>query len=151
MPRPQRLFVSHAAADRRFLNKLTSVFNEYHVPFWYSRAHIRGAQQWHDEIGVALQKCDWFLLVVTPAAVRSKWVKRELLYALQEDRYEKRIVPLVLKPCDFKRLSWTLASFQLIDFSKDFEAGCRDLLRIWRLRYRGRLRGAKVYPSPPTK
>lgn len=137
MRRPRRLFVSHATADRRFLNKLTSVFNEHNIPFWYSRTHIRGAQQWHDDIGAALRRCDWFLLVLTPAAVRSKWVKRELLYVLQEDRYEKRIIPLVVKPCKFKRLSWTLASFEFIDLSKDFEAGCRNLLRIWGLRYKG--------------
>jgi TIR domain len=81
MPRPQRLVVSHATADQGFLNKLTSVFKEHHIPFWYSRAHIVGTQQWHDEIGVALRGFDWFLLVLMPAAVRSKWVKRELLYA----------------------------------------------------------------------
>jgi hypothetical protein len=134
MPRPKRLFVSHATVDRRFLNRLSAVFKEYHIPFWYSAAHIRGAQQWHDEIGVSLAKCDWFLLLLSPAAVRSKWVKRELLYALQEDRYEKRIVPIIVKPCNFKQLSWTLASFQFVDFSTHFETGCRDLLRIWQVR-----------------
>jgi hypothetical protein len=138
MSPPQRVFVSHAAADRRFLSRLITVLEEHHIPFWYSRTHIHGAQQWHDEIGLALGKCDWFLLLLSPAAVRSKWVKRELLYALQEDRYEKRIVPIIAQPCNFKRLSWTLASFQFVDFSRDFETGCRDLLRIWRIQYRAR-------------
>jgi hypothetical protein len=42
------------------------------------KANIRGAQQWHDEIGTALKRCDWFLLVLSPQSVRSMWVKHEL-------------------------------------------------------------------------
>jgi TIR domain len=135
VPRPKRLFLSHAAADRKFLHNLIVVLRKHNISFWYSRHHIRAAQQWHDEIGLALGKCDWFVLLLTPAAVRSKWVKRELLYALQEDRYEKRIVPVVAKPCNHKKLSWTLASFQFIDFTANFAVGCRELLRIWGVRY----------------
>ena len=128
--------MSHATADRKFLSKLTSVLQKHDIRFWHSREHIRGAQQWHDEIGVALGKCDWFVLLLSPAAVRSKWVKRELLYALQEDRYEKRIVPVIVKHCHYKKLSWTLASLQFVDFSRGFTQGCRELLRIWGMRYR---------------
>lgn len=144
MPRPKKLFVSHATADRKFLEKLTAVPQKRGVSFWHSRKDIRGAQQWHDEIGTALRKCDWFILVLSPAAARSKWVKRELLYALQEDHYEKHIVPVVARQCDFKRLSWTLSSFQFIDFSRNFERGCRELFRIWGMRYTPPVLGAPM-------
>ena len=86
---------------------------------------------WHDEIGAALRRCDWFVLVLSPAAVDSLWVKRELLYSLQESRFESRIVPLLHEPCPYDELSWTLASMQLVDFTRGFDSGCRDLLRIW--------------------
>jgi len=72
------------------------------------------------------------LLVLSPAAVKSKWVKRELLYALREDRYENRIIPLLYKSCDDENLSWTLAGLERIDFSEGFDSGCRELLKIWR-------------------
>jgi hypothetical protein len=136
MARPKQLFISHATADRKFLRKLSRVPEEHDLRFWYSRRDIRGAQQWHDEIGAALRKCDWFLLVLSPSAVRSKWVKRELAFALQEDRYENRIVPVIAKRCDHRKLSWTLASFEFVDFSKSFAKGTEDLLRIWNIRYR---------------
>jgi hypothetical protein len=136
MPRPKRLFISHAASDRKFLDRLTAVVDQNGIRFWHSQEHIRGAQQWQDEIGVALRRCDWFALLLSPAAVRSKWVKRELLYALQDDHYEKRIIPVIVKHCDHKKLSWTLASFQFVDCSRQFAKGCRDLLHIWNIRYR---------------
>jgi len=135
--RPREVFVSHANADRRFVNRLVAVLEEHGVPLWYSRKALVGAQQWHDEIGAALRRCDWFLLVLSPAAVNSEWVKRELLFALNDRRFRGRIVPLVGKPCDPDTLSWTLQGFQKVDISVDFEKGCADLLRIWGLAFRG--------------
>jgi len=34
--------------------------------------HIVAAKQWHDEIGNALSRCDWFIVVLTPDSVRSQ-------------------------------------------------------------------------------
>jgi hypothetical protein len=42
----------------------------------------------------------------------------------------------VLKECDINRLSWTLSSYQFVDFSKSFEQGMRALLKVWSLAYR---------------
>jgi hypothetical protein len=126
---PREAFISHSARDRKFVKKLAQALRGQGIRCWYSEAHIRGAQQWHDEIGRALNRCDWFLLVLSPHSVQSKWVKRELLFALQEDRYTDRIAPIVRKACDYSNLSWTLASFQMIDFVRDFPAGLSALLR----------------------
>ena len=113
---------------------------------WYSQTNILGAQQWHDAIGEALRLCDWFLLLLSPGAVESMWVKRELTYALQQNRFENRIVPLLHRSCDFDLLSWVLPSFQFIDFQQSYDAGCRALLRVWGLGYR-----PETDTSPPTE
>jgi hypothetical protein len=127
---PREVFLSHAHRDRVFAARLAETLQRQAVPVWYSPIRLQGAQQWHDEIGKALGRCDWFVLVLSPAAVRSEWVKRELFYALQKRRYRQRIVPLLYKACKYERLSWTLGSIQRIDFSRDFDGACRDLLRV---------------------
>lgn len=134
--RPREVFLSHASKDRAFARKLCAAFRAHKIKFWFAPYRIVGSQRWHDEIGKALNRCDWFLLVLSPAAVRSKWVKHELLFALGEDRYEDRIVPVVYKSCQFKRLSWTLAQIQYVDFREDFQEGCREIRRVWGLRTR---------------
>lgn len=58
-------------------------------------------------------------------------MKRELLYALNDDRYDEHIVPVIYKRCDMKKLSWTLPALQTVDFTEGFETGCRSLLRVW--------------------
>ena len=55
---PQEIFLSHSANDREFINKLANAIRRHGLPVWYSQTNILGAQQWHDEIGDALQRCD---------------------------------------------------------------------------------------------
>jgi hypothetical protein len=141
--RPKELFLSHAHADRRFLGRLVAMLRSRGIPYWYSRTHLIGAQQWHDEIGRALARCDWFLVVLSPQATKSEWVKRELVYALNERRYRGKIVPVLLRSCDYNRLSWTLGEFQIVDFRNNFEEACRKLLKTWGQEYYGSEPGAR--------
>lgn len=134
---PNEVFLSHANLNRQFATAIAKLLQQHGVPVWYSRINIVGAQQWHDEIGEALQRCDWFIVILSPESVESMWVKRELVFALSERRFENRIVPLLYQSCDIKKLSWTLLpSFQLVDFTQSFEEGCRQLLRVWGIGYR---------------
>jgi len=150
---PAEAFLSHSSTDRRFVNRLVTVLVRHGVPVFCSKKSIRGAQQWHDEIGAALARCDWFLLVLSPRSVASKWVKHELLFALRSDQYEGRIVPILYRTCDADRLSWTLSSFQRIEFANRFVEGCRELLALWGIGYAGpaKERGPTATPSKPTR
>ena len=67
--------------------------------------------------------------------MRSKWVKRELVFALDEDRYETCFIPVVIRAGNYRKFSWAFHSYQLVDFTQDFEKGCRALLRIWGIGY----------------
>ena len=132
---PTEVFISHSSKNAKFVSRLTGVLAKYKVKSFVSKANIRGAQQWHDEIGTALKRCDWFLLVLSPQSVRSMWVKNELIYALQASRYRGRIIPILYKQCDHDALSWTLSSIEWIDFREDFDEACKQLLQILQLEY----------------
>ena len=131
MQRPE-VFLSHASRDRRLVERISAGFDAHGVRYFYSKRHIAGARQWHDELGAALERCNWFVLVLTPSAVKSVWVKRELLFVLQSKRYRDRIAPLLVKDCAMNRLSWTLSSFQHIDFRKSFAEGFEVLVALLR-------------------
>ena len=128
----REVFLSHASQDQRKAEWLRSLLLAHGVPVWFSPHHIGGAQQWQDQIGAALQRCGWFVILLTPHSVKSMWVKRELKFALIEKRYEKRIVPLYFQTCDAKALSWTLPQFQWIDFRTDHRQAAVRLLRVWK-------------------
>lgn len=132
---PNEVFLSHSSLDRQFATTIAEVMRRHGVPVWYSQTNIVGARQWHDEIGAALQRCDWFAVILSPNSVGSMWVKRELLFALQQNRFENKIVPILYQPCDLNLLSWTLSFFQIVDFTSSYDAGVTALLRIWGLGY----------------
>ncbi len=132
---PRELFLSHSHVDRRFAFRLAEDIRRHGVPVWFSGTNILGAQQWHDEIGRALARCDWFAVILSKSSVRSPWVQRELVYALNEPRYGKHIVPIRYRSCDPSKLSWTIGSFQAVDLTGDYVEGCCELLRTWGLAY----------------
>lgn len=136
---PHEVFLSHAHQDEAFASSLAETLRDHGVQVWYSRSNIVAAQQWQDEIGGALRRCDWFAVILSPAAVESKWVKLELSHALAENQYDNRVIPLLYKPCNYKDLSWCLPLIQMVDFTGPFSDGCRDLLRIWGLGYQEQL------------
>ena len=127
----REVFLSHASHDHAKARQLRDLLVLHDVPVWFSPQHIKGAQQWQDEIGAALARCGWFMVVLTPAAIRSMWVKRELQFALMENRYQERIIPLLFQKCDPAELSWTLPQLQIIDFTSDYGQACDQLLRLW--------------------
>jgi hypothetical protein len=132
---PAEVFLSHSTKDKRFLKRLAGVLRDHGVAVWFSEHGIRGAAQWHDEIGAALARCDWMIVILSPAAIASRWVRREVTHAIEEPRFDGRIIPLRISACEAKELSWVLPQIQTIDFIGRFDDGCRELFAIWGIRY----------------
>lgn len=133
---PREAFLSHSSQDRTFADRLLKVLRAHGIRVWYSPRNLVPAQKWHSEIGRALARCDWFVIVLSRKSVRSEWVERELTYALNHRQYRGRILPVLKERCNFERLSWTLGALQLVRFVGGFERGCVDLLRAWGLNYK---------------
>ena len=148
MPKRDRRFIAHSSRDRKFVDRLARVLDAHQLPYWYSERHIKGAQQWHDEIGRGLAKCNWLILILSPAAVKAKWVKSEVLFALDSYAYRDHIVVVEYKRrANFKRLSWTLKQNQWVSFNKGLDAGFADLLRIWGRTYRAGIGAPRPRPA----
>ena len=134
-PHPKEVFLSYSTVDSRFATQIAELLKHHGVPVWYSHTEMLGSMQWHDEIGHALRRCDWFVILLSPDSVNSFWVKQEFMFAIRQKRLAPRIVPVVFRSCDYEQFSWTVSSYQLVDFTEDFEKGCRALLRIWGIGY----------------
>ncbi len=134
--KPREVFLSHSSRDRWIASRIADMLRCHGIAVWYSRTHLRGAQQWHDQIGAALNRCDWFVVLVSKSSIKAKWVKHELVFALNSDRYENKVLPVQIGSCDPAELSWTLKNFQIVDFTRGFGLGCRALLRTWGIRFR---------------
>jgi hypothetical protein len=128
--RPSELFLSHANEDGAVAREIAVILRQHAVPVFFAPHNIVGARQWQDEILAALRRCDWFAVLLSPAAVQSMWVKREVAYALKQQRYQDRIIPLLYRDCVLGSLDW-LDLYQRIDMRGDLTKGCQHLLSIW--------------------
>ncbi len=128
---PKEVFLSHSSHDVEVTTRIAETLRNHGIPVWYSATNIRGAQQWQDEIGRALKRCDFFIVLLSNHSIVSEWVKRELSYALNHTQYSEKILPVTLEFCDYESLSWTLGSFQMVDLMRDYEDGCRSILNTW--------------------
>lgn len=145
--RPGEIFLSHSSGDRAFAVKFHAVLVRHGLRVWYAPKKILPAEEWQDSIGEALQRCDWFVVLVTPRSLQSMWVDREVKFVLGEQRFERRILPVLLEPCDYKRKWWVLGSMQHVDFRDPLNRDWAALLRVWSVAYAGRTPAQRALAS----
>lgn len=129
-----KLFLSHSHLDETLAQRLAGDLRQHGIEVWYAPAELRGADQWHDEIGSALERCDWMLILLSQQAIKpenNRWIKRELVYALSDPRYDGHILPVVVDDCDPLVFSWTLKSIQTIWLHGRYTAGLKIMLDRW--------------------
>ena len=98
-----RVFISHASADRQAVEKnIVSLLKAHGIDCWYSTDNITTGEEWEKAIREALENCDWFLVVITPHAIKSKWVKTEVHWWI--NNRPDCLVPVLLEPCDPSKL-----------------------------------------------
>jgi len=99
---------------------------------WIDQHYIEGGNDWLDAIGEALQVCKTLLLVISPEALNSRFVKMEYKYFFMQD---KPIIPVLHR--QVVQMPFELATLQFVDFTQEDQAkSYSTLLRILS-RYQG--------------
>lgn len=86
------VFISYNRQDRAYVEQLATFLQEQLFNVWFD-ARIAPSDEWWDRIEDAIEQCGAFIIIMTPAAHKSKWVKREMLLA---DKLGKPVFPLLL-------------------------------------------------------
>jgi TIR domain len=121
--RPLRIFVSYSRADTDLADQLESDLKRVGLQPWVDRQGIEGGHDWLDAIQHAIEQCDALVVILTPQAVGSEFVRIEWRHA---KRMRKKVVPLLYKLPS--RMPMDLAEIQWVDFQHDRVGGLKDLL-----------------------
>ena len=93
---PARVFLSYAQDDaalaERFRKALADTGLEVSDP---DRDHLPG-ENWAGEVARALEESEAMVVLLTPAAIGSPDVKRNIEYALGAKNYRNRLIPVVV-------------------------------------------------------
>lgn len=119
---PNQIFISYATADAADLaNKLATDLRATGHPIWIAPTSIAPGEKWGEAIQRGLQESGIFVLLLTPAAVTSFWVKKEMHVAMRlEGRGQMRILLLDVQACAVD-LFWE--DYQFIPFRDAYGNG----------------------------
>src|SRR5262249_41691761 len=127
--RPVTVFVSHSGHDRNWVEEeIVALLSSNRIEPWYSKTSISTASQWEREILKGMKSCEWFLLVVSPRAAESEWVKDELNWALYHR--PTRVVPVIMEDCNLWEFHIRLPRIQHIDFRDDERSARHELVKL---------------------
>ncbi|MFX0060919.1 MAG: toll/interleukin-1 receptor domain-containing protein [Candidatus Hermodarchaeota archaeon] len=105
------VFVSYSHKDKQLVYHEIKRLNNEGYRIWYDEG-IPPASRWRTEIAKAIKNCAFFLVFLSPRAVQSKYVNKEIDYAEQQD---KRILPIYIEQTHLSdKLEWQLGSYQVI-------------------------------------
>jgi len=110
-----KLFISHGSEDDRFVRDLRAMLAEQEQgqehgqeqgqDGWLDSRALRGGAPPWTEIRSAIEAASGYVVVVSPEALRSKWVDKELCYALKiRDQGDKDKFPIIPLSLDGTRL-----------------------------------------------
>jgi hypothetical protein len=128
MKRQPRIFLSHSDKNRAAATQVHDFLVGHGFQVWFSKKRIH-AGSWLKEIGDALQKGNVFLLLLSPASAKSKWVSTELDYALTHRQYDRRILVAELATADLEKLTWALSGEQITRLHPNMKQRLPYLLR----------------------
>ena len=129
-----KVFISYAHSDAALAKKIVATLAAAGLEVWDDREILPG-DNWAEQVAQALKESEAMVVLLTPEATRSRWVRHEIEYALGEARYSKRLIPvLVGDPADFSQedIPWILWRFQMIkltEYDKE-EEGIRQIAQV---------------------
>ena len=100
------IFISYSRRDQEFVTRLAADLDRQVAGVWFDQSTIRAGQKWHDEIMEGIRECKAFVLVLSPDAMQSKYVREEVETALA---LGKPIFPVIYRPA-----RWTDEFAQLV-------------------------------------
>jgi tetratricopeptide (TPR) repeat protein len=111
-----RVFLSHSSKDKPFVRELHRRLKRDGVVCFFDEESIEWGANFVVSLERGIDECEFFVAVLSPEFVQSKWVKLERTSAMADDPagLERKMRPLLLQACEVPRF---LKPIQLIDVS----------------------------------
>lgn len=123
------IFLSHSTKDLAFVQRLEADLQQTGATVY----RISGDQggDFQERINEALSACQYVVLVLTPDALASPWVKQEMNAAnvLKNQGYIKDILPIQARRVDTNKIPVLWRVYNIFDASGEYATGRNGLLR----------------------
>ena len=91
-----KVFISHSHKDSALAARISRALRKDGLEVWDPDADVFPGDNWAEKAARALEESHAMVLLLTPAAVNSPYVRREIEYALGAKRYSNRLIPVAI-------------------------------------------------------
>jgi TPR repeat protein len=141
-PEAPTAFFSYSRDDSEFALRLAQELKAAGANVWIDQLDIEPGQEWDSAIEAAVTQSPRMLLILSPASVKSRNVRNEISFALDES---KTIIPVLHLDCT---VPLQLRRVQYIDLRTDYSRGFAVLLRALGVELRTASRANTAMPEP---
>jgi TIR domain-containing protein len=120
-------FLSYAHEDRKYLGLTIRLLEFHRITVWHDTTGIVPGSRYRDELDKAITAAGRLLVMVTAAALRSRWVAREIAQ-FHGRRPDAAVLPLLFEDVPADELFTGLADLAPIRFHDDLDAGYAALM-----------------------
>ena len=92
-----KIVLSYADSDSVLARALADRLAGAGLRVWFDAREIVPGDNWGAEVQRGLEDADALVVLLSPAAMRSRWVQRDIQYALGTPRFAGRLVPVQVR------------------------------------------------------
>jgi hypothetical protein len=122
-----KVFISYSDADEPWADGLRSALAKFDIEVWDPASHIAPGENWGLKYGKALEDSDAVVVLLSPASVKSDWVRSEIQYALSSPQFRDRLIPVLVRPTD--EMPWILRKLRVIRATQDIAETARRIAK----------------------
>ena len=132
-----QVFISYAEPDESIAKRVADGLEKENFKVWYD-AELLPGEDWAAAVSKALRESKAMVVLLTSASLRSTRVQREIQYALGDETYSHRLIPVIVGPPEKlpkKDIPWILQSMQMLhlpergNFDKEIRKIAETLLK----------------------
>jgi TIR domain len=128
-----KVFISYSSKDRKLAWRIADALRNADFQVW-DDTQIFPGDNWAEIIANELRESDAMVILLTPNSVDSPYINAEVGYALGEQGYKGRVIPVLAAPSEEisqleVKIPWILKKFGIIYISnlEQDEEGLRNI------------------------
>ena len=112
-----KVFISHSQETKPLARRLVEAFEQAGLEVWDDERDIYPGDNWAKITGQALEEAEAMVVLLTPEALDSTAVRREISFALGNKRFKNRLIPVLVGIDDgtaFEKVPWVIRYLKTI-------------------------------------
>ena len=112
-----KVFITHSHGNRPLVRQVVRTLKQAGLEVWDDEYDTYPSDNWAKVTGEALERSDALVVLITPDALDSVIVHRDVSFALSNIQFEYRVIPVLVgveQSVAAKSFSWIIRNLDLI-------------------------------------